>query len=94
MNLFYIRKQGLKGLAGPFPLHPKSPPKLLRSLRTVPLDDSEHLLHNQHASVASLRLLFTFERNTVRLPPESAFAFTGIPTKTWIHEKCSVARID
>ncbi|HZL65745.1 MAG TPA: hypothetical protein VFC29_00280 [Candidatus Limnocylindrales bacterium] len=24
------------------------------------LDDSEHLLHNHHVSVASLRLLFTF----------------------------------
>src|ERR1035438_2756331 len=30
------------------------------SLRTISLDDSEHLLHNHHASVAALRLLFTF----------------------------------
>ncbi len=30
------------------------------SLWTIVLDDSEHLLHNHHASVASLRLLFTF----------------------------------
>jgi hypothetical protein len=45
----------------PFPLHPKSLPNLppLRS-GTSRLADSEHLLHNHHASVASLRLLFTF----------------------------------
>jgi hypothetical protein len=30
------------------------------SLRTIALDDSEHFLHNHHASVATLRLLFTF----------------------------------
>jgi hypothetical protein len=68
MNLFYIRKQGLKGLAAPFPCTPNPRPSSSAPLRTVPLDDSEHLLHNQHASVASLRLLFTFERNAVRLP--------------------------
>src|ERR1019366_1039824 len=30
------------------------------SLRTILLDDSEHLLHNHQVSVAALRLLFTF----------------------------------
>ncbi len=30
MNLFSIKEAGDKGAGGPFPLHPKSPPKLLR----------------------------------------------------------------
>jgi hypothetical protein len=53
----------------PFPLHPKSLPNLppLRS-GTSRLADSEHLLHNHHASVASLRQLFTFAPECVRLP--------------------------
>jgi hypothetical protein len=70
MNLFYIGEAGDKGAGRPFPLHPKSPLKLLRFAPDGPalLDDSEHLLHNHHASVALLRLLFTFERNAVRLP--------------------------
>ena len=44
---------------GWLPLSP-APLSLLQSsfasLRTISLDDSEHLLHNHHASVASLRL--------------------------------------
>src|SRR5215472_3995677 len=68
MNLFYIEEAGLKGLAAPFPCTPNPRRSSSPSLRIVSLDDSEHLLHNQHASVASLRLLFTFERNAVRLP--------------------------
>ena len=53
-------KQGQRGCC-PFPLHPKSPlESSSASLRIIALDDSEHLLHNHHASVASLRLLFTF----------------------------------
>jgi len=44
----------------PFPLHPQYPPSASASLRTISLDDSEHLLHNHRVSVASLRLLFTF----------------------------------
>src|SRR5215467_4467326 len=54
--------------AAPFPCTPNPRRSSCASLRTVSLDDSEHLPHNQHASVASLRLLFTFERNAVRLP--------------------------
>src|SRR5271169_3683015 len=58
------RKQGQRGCR-PFPLHPQSPPDLLRFAsdhlsRTISLDEAEHFLHNHHASVASLRLLFTF----------------------------------
>ena len=30
MNLFYIKEAGDKGAGRPFPLHPKSPPNLLR----------------------------------------------------------------
>ena len=46
-------------------VHPKFPPKLLRFAsdhlsRTTSLDEAEHFLHNHHASVAALRLLFTF----------------------------------
>jgi hypothetical protein len=46
----------------PFPLRPQIPAGASSSaaLRTILLDHSEHLLHNQDASVASLRLLFTF----------------------------------
>lgn len=57
---FYIEEQGQRGCC-PFPLHPKSPPTqpTLRSGQVF-LDHSEHLLHNHRASVASLRLLFTF----------------------------------
>jgi hypothetical protein len=71
----YMEEQGQRG-AAPFPCTPN--PRLARILRFAPdisLDDSEHLLHNHHASVASLRLLFTFTpecrsaslRNRVRL---------------------------
>ena len=57
---FYSEEAGAKGLpplslAPPIPAEPAS-----ASLRTISLDDSEHLLHNHHVSVASLRLLFTF----------------------------------
>jgi DNA replication protein DnaC len=57
---------------GLLPLSP-APLSLLESsfasLRTISLDDSEHLLHNHHASVASLRLLFSFlpERRSASL---------------------------
>jgi hypothetical protein len=57
--IFYIAEQGQRGCC-PFPLHPKSPltqPPL--RCGQISLDHSEHLLHNHHASVASLRLLFT-----------------------------------
>jgi hypothetical protein len=56
----YIKDAGAKGLLplSPAPQIPADPASA--SLRTISLDDSEHLLHNHHASVASLRLLFTF----------------------------------
>lgn len=53
------RKQGQRGCR-PFPLHPQSRRAASASLRTISLDDSEHLRHNHGVSVASLRLLFTF----------------------------------
>lgn len=57
---FYSEEAGGKGLlpfspAPPIPAEPAS-----ASLRTISLDDSEHLLDNHRASVASLRLRFTF----------------------------------
>ena len=73
MNLFSIEEAGDKGASRPFPLHPKSPLKRLRfapdTLRTFLVDEAEHFLHNHHASVASLRLLFTFapERRSASL---------------------------
>ena len=66
---FYSEGAGAKGLpplspAPPIPAEPAS-----ASLRTISLDDSEHLRHNHHVSVASLRLLFTFtpERRSASL---------------------------
>jgi len=53
------RKQGQRGCC-PFPCTPNPPKPASASLRTISLDDSEHLLHNHPASVASLRLLFAF----------------------------------
>src|SRR5271166_2412578 len=62
-RLFYNEEAGAKGLPPPSPA-PQSPPDLLRFAsdhlsRTISLDEAEHFLHNHHASVASLRLLFT-----------------------------------
>src|ERR1700730_308585 len=58
------RKQGAKGGRPPSPPTPPAPQipaePASASLRTIALDDSEHFLHNHHASVATLRLLFTF----------------------------------
>ena len=73
MNLFSIEEAGDKGASRPFPLHPKSPLKRLRfapdTLRTFLVDEAEHFLHNHHASVALLRLLFTIapERRSASL---------------------------
>ena len=52
---------GKRGCA-PFPCTPNPRRTFLRFAPddTILLDDSEHLLHNHHDSVASLRLLFTF----------------------------------
>src|ERR1035437_771565 len=70
-----------KGAAAPFPCTPN--PRLNQAFapRTFSVDDAEHFLHNHHASVASLRLLFTFapERRSGSLR-NRCFTFTGIPT--------------
>jgi plasmid stabilization system protein ParE len=67
--IFYIKEAGAKGLLplSPAPQIPADPASA--SLRTISLDDSEHLLHNHRVSVASLRLLFTFapERRSASL---------------------------
>src|SRR5580704_302609 len=59
----YLLYEGA-GTKGLLPLSPATPNPRRPGLRFAPdnpvLDDSEHLLHNHHASVASLRLLFTF----------------------------------
>src|SRR5271169_5439534 len=57
MILLLQRGSRGKGAAG---LHPNPRRAASASLRTISLDDSEHLRHNQRVSVASLRLLFTF----------------------------------
>jgi hypothetical protein len=51
------RKQGQRGCR---PCTPNPRRAASASLRTISLDDSEHLRHNHRVSVASLRLLFTF----------------------------------
>ena len=74
------RKQD-KGAAAPFPCTPN--PRSTRAfapLRTFSIDDAEHFLHNHHASVASLRLLFTFVPERRSAPTELASTFNGIPT--------------
>src|ERR1035441_3494113 len=58
-------ERGGRGRAPAPPSPPTAPPPNPRrpasaSLRTISVDDSEHLLHNHRVSVASLRLLFTF----------------------------------
>jgi hypothetical protein len=59
--------------AAPFPCTPFSAGGAVPPLRfgQVFLDEAEHFLHNQSASVAALRELFAF-------PSESVFAFGGI----------------
>ena len=70
---FYNEEAVAKGLP-PLSPAPKSPPNLLRFAsdnlsRATSLSEAEHFLHNHHASVASLRLLFTFapERRSASL---------------------------
>ena len=68
-RLFYIDEAEERGWL-PLSPAPQSPlGSSVASLRTIALDDSEHLLHNHHASVASLRLLFSFlpERRSASL---------------------------
>jgi hypothetical protein len=78
---FYIDEAEERGWLplSPAPLSPLG--SSVASLWTIVLDDSEHLLHNHHASVASLRLLFTFTpecrseslRNSVHLHRNTQF---------------------
>src|SRR5271165_5347594 len=99
------RRQGQRGCR-PFPLHPQSPPDLLRFAsdhlsRTISLDEAEHFLHNHHASVASLRLLFTFtpERRSACLrnrcspspeyPAETVQALNEVKTPVWRRHLCA-----
>src|SRR5262252_3578001 len=69
-HLLY-KEAGAKGLLplSPAPQIPAEPNLRFAPDDTILLDDSEHLLHNHHASVASLRLLFTFapERRSASL---------------------------
>ena len=72
------RGKGLPPLSPhPFAARGIHPP--LRSGQ-VSLDEGEHFLHNRDASVATLRWCSVSSRNAVRIPPEYAFSFTGIPT--------------
>jgi hypothetical protein len=92
---FYSEEAGAKGLP-PLSPAPQSPPNLppLRSGQ-FSLDDSEHLLHNHHASVASLRLLFTSapERRSDsfrnRCSPSPEYPFNrqpSVPRTEWDRE--------
>ena len=55
---FYSEEAGAKGLP-PLSPAPQIPTQAFAPLRTFSVDDAEHFLHNHHASVASLPLLFT-----------------------------------
>ena len=57
----HIEEAGQRGCC-PFPPCTPNPPLTQPPLRSgqILLDHSEHLLHNHHTSVATLRLLFTF----------------------------------
>src|SRR5437899_10759926 len=72
-SFFYIEKQGIKVLAPLSPAPQIPAQRLLRfapdALGTLSIDEAEHFRHNHHASVASLRLLFTFapERRSASL---------------------------
>ena len=86
-------KEGQRGCR-PFAPHPQSPPSVSASLRTISLDDSEHLLHNHRVSVASLRLLFTFapERRSASLrnqrSPSPEYPTSAVTRKLWTTILC------
>ena len=99
------RVQGQRGCR-PFPLHPQSPPDLLRFAsdhltRTILLDEAEHFLHNHHASVASLRLLFTFRperrsaclRNRCSPSPEYPFKVRSLLQRQPVACNCIDIRV-
>ena len=58
----------------------KEAAEVMRCNVRILFDEADRFRHNHHASVASLRRLFIFTRNSVRLPLESPFTFTGIRT--------------
>jgi hypothetical protein len=84
-SCFYRDKQGIKGLAAPFPCTPNPRRSSSASLRNHPaehpsLTKPNTSMHNQSASVASLRRLFAFIGTPFGFPLESPFTFTGIPS--------------
>jgi len=76
--LLHRGKQGQRGCC-PFPLHPKSPPNLLRSLRTISLDDSEHLLHKSPCQR--------------RFAPTAVRLRSGMAVRLPLRNRCSPHRI-
>jgi hypothetical protein len=84
VNLFSIEVAGEKGAGRPFPLHRKSPPKLLRfapeqfQLRTLLAQSSRQRRFAPTAVHLRSGTPFGF-------PPESMFTFTGIPTSQIAH---------
>jgi hypothetical protein len=84
-SCFYIAMQGIKGLPplSPAPQIPADPSLRCaseNSAHNVKLDDSDHFSDNQLASVAALRSLIGFPRNTDRLRSGTLIAITGIRT--------------
>jgi len=83
---FYSKGAGAKGLLplSPAPQIPAEAPPLrsgnLRLFRRS-LTKPNTLQHNQPASVALLRRLFALSGTLFGFPLESAFTFTGIPTR-------------
>ena len=97
-SCFYVEMPGQSGCR-PFPLHPPhprptQPPLRCGNLRLEPsvwnplLDDSDHFRDNHLASVAALRFLIGFRRNTDRLPSGTLIAIPGIRSQECI--SCSV----
>ena len=81
------RRQGQRGCR-PFPLHPQSPPDLLRFAsdhlsRTISLDEAEHFLAQSSRQRRFAPTAVHLHSGTpFGLPPESMFTFTGIPIQS------------
>src|SRR5208337_82028 len=87
---FYKEEAGAKGLAAPFPCTPNPHRNSSASLRTISLDDSEHLRHNHRVSVASLRLLFTFAPECRSTGCPGSRGFETRASKTYRVERASL----